>query len=128
MRRLFRISLWIVTAWSACPALALAHDPDLDAVLDAVHATPCSEVQVLIAREVAVIRWSRQSLRYLYPDDFSALRSAARGSGKRVTRIPVRLGMPELSDPDWSSKYERFVRRVNWILDRDYDTHPPDGC
>jgi hypothetical protein len=57
-------------------ATAFAGDPDLDYILKAVRATPCSQVQVVIAPNIGAIRWDGGSLRYLYGEDIAPLRQA----------------------------------------------------
>src|SRR4051812_46543938 len=103
---------------------AQAADPDLDYILRAVRATPCSQVQILIADNIGVIRWEGGSMRYLYGEDIAPLKAAALESGKRAIDPGHALEIPDLSAPGWGAVEDRLVEELNRIFEQDREEHP----
>ncbi|MGZ3691002.1 MAG: hypothetical protein ACXVAX_05850 [Pseudobdellovibrio sp.] len=123
-RLLFSISLLLLTF----SATAHAEDPYLKEVLEAVKATSCSEVHVVIAKKVGVIQWAGGSLRYLYDEDIGQLKAAVLDSNKRVIETDMDLEIPLYSDPNFDALYDKFLSEVRELFQKDFDSHPPNGC
>ena len=122
-------NLIVAALFSLCASSVVkAHDQDIDYILAAIKATPCSEVQVLIAKNVGAIYWDRGSLRYLYADDLEALRTATLASEKRVISVDRALEIPDPTKAGWGDVYDRFVKGIEEIFALDYAHHPPNGC
>jgi hypothetical protein len=105
-----------------------ASDPDIGYIMRVLRATPCDEVQVLAAWNIGVIRWSRQSMRYLYDEDIEILKLNARASGKRVIEYDFSFELPNLQDPDWMDAADKLSADLTELFESDFATHPPDGC
>jgi hypothetical protein len=103
---------------------AFAGDPDLPYIVDAVKKTPCAELQVLIAKNIGVIRWQGGSMRYLYEDDIAPLRDAQVSSGKLPIDVDQTFDIPNTQDPNWPDVEDRLFKALNAI----FDSHPNSSC
>jgi hypothetical protein len=107
---------------------AFAGDPDLDYILRVVRATPCSQVQVMISPNIAVIRWDGGSMRYLYDTDIAPLHDATRESGKLTIDVAEEFEIPNIQDPNWPEVEDRLVAALNKLFAQDRVDHPAEAC
>jgi hypothetical protein len=104
--------------------VALADDPDTAYICKAVADAPCADVQVLIAHNIGVVRWTAGGSRYLYGDDIAPLRAAEVGSGKRPIDLDQDLPIPNLNDPNWPTVEEQLHDTLEQLFAADRLQHP----